>query len=174
MRSCRGAGAPPANNGRGGNGKSSYKFVIRWFACRLLMPVFCKSATKLKGQSHPLRMNICCSTCQVGVSFLYNSISLPGKRKTKITRRIRYYSHRVYISTVSNRYLVAITPLISKQVVWVAMVDLAGAAIALGWNQLPPFLINAEIEEAMVDVLNVEKGVTRDSQEKVRKSSMCI
>ena len=54
-------------------------------------------------------------------------------------------------------------PLISKQVVWVAMVDLAGAAIALGWNQLPPFLINAEIGEAMVDVLNVEKGVTRDS-----------
>ena len=79
-------------------------------------------------------------------------------------------SHRVYISTVSNRYLVAI----SKQVVWVAMVDLAGAAIALGWNQLPPFLINAEIGEAMVDVLNGEKGVTRDSQEQVRESSMCI
>ena len=70
--------------------------------------------------------------------------------------------------------LVAITPLISKQVVWVAMVDLAGAAIALGWNQLPPFLINAEIGEAMVDVLNVEKGVTRDSQEQVRESAICI
>ena len=54
------------------------------------------------------------------------------------------------------------------------MVDLAGAAIALGWNQLPPFLINAEIGEAMVDVLNVEKGATRDSQEQVRESSMCI
>lgn len=54
------------------------------------------------------------------------------------------------------------------------MVDLAGAAIALGWNQLPLFLINAEIGEAMVDVLNVEKGVTRDSQEQVRESSMCI
>ena len=38
----------------------------------------------------------------------------------------------------------------------------------------PAFLINAEIKEAMVDVLNVEKGVTRDSQEKVRESSMCI
>lgn len=50
------------------------------------------------------------------------------------------------------------------------MVDLAGAAIALGWNQLPPFLINAEIGEAMVDVLNVEKGVTRDSQEQVRET----
>lgn len=70
--------------------------------------------------------------------------------------------------------LVAITPLISKQVVWVAMVDLAGAAIALGWNQLLPFLINAEIGEAMVDVLNVEKGVTRDSQEQVRESAICI
>ena len=54
------------------------------------------------------------------------------------------------------------------------MVDLAGAAIALGWNQLPPFLINAEIGEAMVDMLNVEKGVTRDSQEQVRESCMCM
>lgn len=57
------------------------------------------------------------------------------------------------------------------------MVDWAGAAVALAWNQLPPppaFLINAEIKEAMVDVLNVEKGATKDSQEKVRESSMCI